>query len=77
MYKRQGHRYLFYIYLDKTGRLAATTDIDQYLTTDHNYNIGDSVEGIVYGFQTNNSAMAVSYTHLKALPVKFTMYLSI
>ena len=53
----KGHRYLFYIYLDKTGRLAATTDIDQYLTTDHNYNIGDSVEGIVYGFQTNNSAM--------------------
>ena len=52
-----GKKYLFYIYVDKTGRLAATTDIDQYLTTDHNYNIGDSVEGIVYGFQTNNSAM--------------------
>ena len=27
----KGNRYLFYIYLDKTGRLAATTDIDQYL----------------------------------------------
>lgn len=53
----KGHRYPFYIYLDKTGRLAATTDIDQYLTTDHEYNIGDSVTGVVYGFQTNNSAM--------------------
>ena len=53
----KGHRYPFYIYLDKTGRIAATTDIDQYLTTDHEYNIGDSVTGIVYGFQTNNSAM--------------------
>ena len=53
----KGHRYPFYIYLDKTGRLAATTDIDQYLTTDHKYNIGDSVTGVIYGFQANNSAM--------------------
>ena len=53
----KGQRYLFYIYLDKSGRLAATTDIDSHLTTDHTYNVGDSVEGIVYGFQTNNSAM--------------------
>lgn len=53
----KGQRYLFYIYLDKSGRLAATTDIDSHLTTDHNYNVGDSVEGIVYGFQTNKSAM--------------------
>jgi predicted RNA-binding protein (virulence factor B family) len=53
----KGCRYLFYIYLDKTGRLAATTDIDAHLTTDHSYNIGDNVTGIVYGFQTNNSAM--------------------
>ena len=53
----KGNRYLFYIYLDKTGRIAATTDIDLHLTTDHEYKIGDSVEGVVYGFQTNNSAM--------------------
>jgi len=53
----KGQRYLFYIYLDKSGRLAATTDIDSHLTTDHTYNVGDTVEGIVYGFQTNNSAM--------------------
>ena len=52
----KGNRYLFYIYLDKTGRLAATTDIDPYLETIHNYKIGDTVSGIVYGFQTNNSA---------------------
>ena len=52
----KGNRYLFYIYLDKTGRLAATTDIDPYLETNHNYKIGDTVSGIVYGFQTNNSA---------------------
>ena len=53
----KGARYPFYIYLDKSGRLAATTEIDAHLTTDHNYNVGDNVEGVVYGFQTNNSAM--------------------
>ncbi|MGX9755229.1 CvfB family protein [Clostridioides difficile] len=50
-------KYLFYIYLDKSGRIAATTDIDSYLETDHTYSAGDVVNGVVYGFQTNNSAM--------------------
>lgn len=52
-----GQKYLFYIYLDKSERIAATTNIDLHLTTDHEYNVSDSVKGIVYGFQTNNSAM--------------------
>jgi predicted RNA-binding protein (virulence factor B family) len=50
-------KYLFYIYLDKSERIAATTDIDLHLDTDHEYKVGDIVNGIVYGFQTNNSAM--------------------
>jgi predicted RNA-binding protein (virulence factor B family) len=49
--------YLFYIYLDKTGRIAATTNIDKHLLTTDKYKIGDSVKGTVYGFQTNRSAM--------------------
>lgn len=49
--------YLFYIYLDKTGRIAATTNVDKYLEESSEYKIGDSVKGTVYGFQTNNSAM--------------------
>lgn len=52
----KGNRYLFYIYVDKSGRLAATTDIFPYLSVEHSYNIGDVVDGIVYGFQTNKSA---------------------
>lgn len=52
-----GNKYLFYIYLDKSDRIAATTRIEEHLTTDHNYNVGDSVTGVVYGFQTNQSAM--------------------
>ena len=52
----KGNRYLFYIYEDKTGRLAATTDIFPYLSVDAQYKVGDVVDGVVYGFQTNNSA---------------------
>lgn len=54
---KEGKQYLFYIYVDKTGRIAATPNIDRYLDTDSEYKVGDEVTGVVYGFQTNNSAM--------------------
>lgn len=47
--------YLFYIYLDKTGRLAATTDIEKHLQNPKGFKIGDHAQGTVYGFQTNGS----------------------
>jgi predicted RNA-binding protein (virulence factor B family) len=63
----KGKKYLFYIYLDKTNRITATTKIDKILLDldvenaeeiqNNKYRIGDEVEGIVYGFQTNGSAM--------------------
>lgn len=53
----KGKSYLFYIYLDRTGRLAATTYIEKHLENSEEYKVGDSVKGTVYGFQTNNSAM--------------------
>lgn len=49
--------YLFYIYLDKTGRIAATTKVDKYLEITDKYKAGDIVKATVYGFQTNNSVM--------------------
>lgn len=52
-----GKFYLFYIYLDKTGRIAATTNIDRYLDITDKYKVGDTVKGTVYGFQTNKSVM--------------------
>lgn len=64
---KEGNKYLFYIYLDKTGRIAATADIDKHLENidienteeiqESKYRAGDDVLGIVYGFQTNRSAM--------------------
>jgi len=52
-----GSSYLFYIYVDKTSRIAATTDIDRHLVNSSEYKIGDEVTGIAYGLQTNGSVM--------------------
>lgn len=49
--------YLFYIYLDKTNRIAATTNIDKYLEISTTYKIGDMVKGTVYDFQSNRNAL--------------------
>jgi uncharacterized protein len=55
-YMRSGSKYLVYIYLDKSGRIAATTDVDRFLDITEEYKSGDDVKGIVYDFQTNGSA---------------------
>ncbi len=40
--------YLVAVYLDKSGRLCATTDIYEYLKEDSSYKKGDWVKGTVY-----------------------------
>ncbi|MBD7914069.1 DNA-binding protein [Clostridium sp. Sa3CUN1] len=48
-----GSKYLFYVYLDKTDRLAATTEVDDYilnaLEEGKEYKVGDEVVAQVYG----------------------------
>lgn len=53
----KGKSYLFYLYVDKTGRIAATAFIDKYLMPNEIYSVGDEVGGISYGYQTNGSVM--------------------
>lgn len=50
---KENEKYLFYIYVDKTGRLAGTTDVEPYLrplTPEDNveYKVGDEMEAVVY-----------------------------
>ena len=48
---RTGDKYLFYIYLDKTNRLAATTDVENYIEiADESigFKVGDEVTAMVY-----------------------------
>jgi len=72
-----GRKYLFYIYLDKTGRLAATTFIDQYLYETDSYNIDDEVEGTVYGIQTNGTLMIAVDDIYRAVILKNENYASV
>ncbi|MCB2293028.1 DNA-binding protein [Clostridium algoriphilum] len=72
-----GKKYLFYIYLDKTGRLAATTFIDKYLYETDSYNIDDEVEGTVYGIQTNGTLMIAIDDIYRAVILKNENYTSI
>lgn len=52
-----GKEYLFFIYEDKTGRLAASTEVGRYLDVpeEEQYKVGDTVSGIVYDKQTNGT----------------------
>lgn len=52
-----GKKYLFALYVDKTGRLAATTRVDQYLHDTTHYNVGDEVEAVVYGKHHNGNVV--------------------
>lgn len=63
----KNNSYLFYIYLDKTGRIAATTNIDKHLIINDKYKQGESVKATVYGFQTNKSAMVAVDNKYKAV----------
>lgn len=49
--------YLFFVYEDKTGRLAASTEVGRYLEAapEGAYEIGQTVNGIVYDKQTNGT----------------------
>ena len=43
-----GKKYLFYIYVDKTDRLAATTEVENYIEIGEGYKVGDEVTAMVY-----------------------------
>lgn len=52
-----GKSYLFYLYLDKTDRIAATTKVDKYLNNTNSYPIGEEIEGTVYGKHGSGNIM--------------------
>lgn len=55
----KGSKYLFYIYLDKTGRLAATTDVESYILNaveeGKEFKVGEEVIGQVYSKTEGNT----------------------
>ncbi|WP_125154283.1 CvfB family protein [Clostridium rectalis] len=66
----EGAKYLFYVYVDKTNRLAATTNIEPELEISEEYKVSDEVNAIVYDFyRSENVALAVDGKY-KAIMLK-------
>ncbi len=62
-----GKEYLVFVYEDKTGRLAASTQVGRYLDVaeEGQFNVGDTVTGIIYGEQTNGTLeVAIDNKHM-------------
>lgn len=58
---KEGKKYLFYMYVDKTDRLAGTTRIDSYLNLaeEGKYKVSDEVDAIVYDTCENGTLNVV------------------
>ena len=70
-------KYPFYIYVDKSGRLAATTDIGPYLSLEANLKKGDVCSGYVFGFQSNGTALVCIEPNYYGLILKDEYYTSL
>jgi uncharacterized protein len=69
-----GKKYLFYIYLDKTERLAATSYIDKHLHNTNAYNIDDEANVTVYGRQSNGNLMVAIDNIYRGIVMKNEYY---
>ena len=70
----EDEKYPFYVYVDKSERLAATTDIDMYLETESDLKIGDKCNGYVYGFQTNKTALVCIEPNISGIILRDEYY---
>jgi len=64
-------------YVDKSGRLAATTDIGPYLSLEANLKKGDVCSGYVFGFQSNGTALVCIEPNYYGLILKDEYYTSL
>ena len=69
--KEEGSYILAAMYVDKSGRLAATMKIYEYLSTDHPYKEDSEVQGTVYEISRNFGAfVAVDDKYSALIPAK-------
>ncbi|SFA85329.1 CvfB family protein [Clostridium frigidicarnis] len=71
---KKGEKYLFYLYVDKTDRIAATTDIDGFLETNTDYVVGDDTYGIVYDIQQCGNILVAIEGKYRGIVLKSEYY---
>ena len=69
-----GDECLTALYIDKSSRLCLTMNVYDYLATDHNYKVGDEVEGRVYLISDNFGAFVAVDDEYSALIPSREMY---
>ncbi len=68
---REGKEYLVYMYIDKSGRPCVTMRLYNHLSSDSNYQKGDSVEGYIYQINENIGAfVAVENQFQGLIPIR-------
>lgn len=65
-----GKSYLFKLYVDKTNRLAATLNIENDLSVESPYKVGDEVDAVVFDFSSVGSAMVAVDNKFKGIILK-------
>lgn len=65
---RPGRSYTVYVYLDNTGRIAATPKLDAYLSEDgRGFNVGDAVDLLIWERTKLGFKAIINHTHLGML----------
>lgn len=76
-----GSKYLFYIYLDKTGRIAATTEVADYILNameeEKEFKVGDEVVAQVYSKSANGTVYVAIDSKYKGLVLPNEYYMEV
>ncbi|SHK18856.1 hypothetical protein SAMN02745248_02002 [Hathewaya proteolytica DSM 3090] len=64
---KEGQKYLFYLYLDKSERITATTFVDKYLHNTNHLKVGEEVLATAYGVQENGTVMVAIQNMYRAV----------
>lgn len=65
-----GKKYLFYLYLDKSERITASTFVDKHLPTTNHLVVGDEYLATAYGVQDNGTIMVAVQNLYRAVILK-------
>lgn len=69
-----GKKYLVGLYIDKSGRLTATTYVGKFLSCDSPYNKGEWVKGIIYSINKEIGALVAVDNKYKGLIPRSEVY---
>ncbi|GAA0729202.1 S1 RNA-binding domain-containing protein [Clostridium malenominatum] len=74
---QEGDSYLFYVYEDKTGRLAGTVDVEEHLQMGEGYKVGDEVMGTICGLYRSENVIVAVEDKYKGIMLKNEYFIKV